>query len=57
MKKKRGFDYYLEDEILEDYKRKSIKLRLRWLYQINELRRDYPKEIIESHEKFRRGEL
>ena len=55
MKNKKGFDYYLEREILEDYGKKPLELRLRWLYYANKFRKYYPKEIIERQEKFRKG--
>jgi len=56
-KKKKGFDYYLEEEILRDYKKKPQEFRLLWLYYANEFRKYYPKEIIERQEKYRKGEI
>jgi len=55
--KKTGFDYYLDKDILQDYKKKSLKLRLKWLYQGNKLRKHYSKGIIKKQEKLRRGEV
>ena len=55
--KKKGFDYHIEENILKEYGKKSIKSRLEWLYQMNKFRKYYPKEIIEKQEKFRRGEI
>jgi len=55
--KKTGFDYYLDKDILQDYQKKSLKLRLKWLYQGNKLRKHYSKEIIKKQEKLRRGEV
>jgi hypothetical protein len=57
MKRKKGFDYYLEKDILEGYEKKTIELRLKWLYYANKFRKYYPKEIIERQEKFRKGEI
>lgn len=54
--KKGGFEYYLTKEQIEDYSNWPIEKRLKWLSEFNELRKYYPKEIIEIHEKFRRGE-
>lgn len=53
----KGFRYFLTDEILKEYENKSIKLRLKWLYQINKFRHNYPKEIIRIQEKFRKGKI
>jgi len=50
---KTGFDYYLSREALEGYKKKSLKLRLEWLFYGNILRKNYPKEIIEKQERLR----
>ncbi|MFH1414735.1 MAG: hypothetical protein ABIH89_01445 [Elusimicrobiota bacterium] len=60
MKNKRktgGFEYYLEPEKISEYSKWPAEEKLRWLSAFNELRKYYPKEIIESHEKFRRGEI
>lgn len=56
-KKKGGFEYYLEREKIQDYSRWPAEKKLKWLSEFNELRKYYPKEIIESHEKFRKGEI
>jgi len=50
---KTGFDYYLSREVLEGYKKKSLKLRLEWLFYGNILRKNYPKEIVERQERLR----
>ncbi|MEW6618732.1 MAG: hypothetical protein AB1422_05210 [bacterium] len=55
--KKGGFEYYLTNEQIEDYNNWPVEMRLKWLSEFNALRKYYPKEIIESHEKFRSGEL
>ena len=55
--KKGGFEYYLEKEKIEEYSRWTTEEKLRWLSAANKFRRCYPKEIIESHEKFRKGEI
>ncbi|MDA3792365.1 MAG: hypothetical protein PF545_01740 [Elusimicrobia bacterium] len=47
---KKGFDYFLEEEKLKDYKEKPTEKKLQWLYAANKLRKYYPKEVIESHE-------
>jgi hypothetical protein len=44
---KTGFDYYIEEEILKDYQKKSLKLRLKWLYYGNKFRQKYPKDSRE----------
>ncbi|MCM8796229.1 MAG: hypothetical protein NC928_06070 [Candidatus Omnitrophica bacterium] len=57
MKKRGGFDYYLEEEIIKEYQKKPIALRLKWLYQANILRRHLPKRIIRLQDKFREGRI
>jgi len=54
--KKHGFDYYLEKEVIENYRKKPVELRLKWLYMANVLRRSYPGKIIEIQNRFRRGQ-
>lgn len=54
---KKGFDYYLEKEVLDSYGRKPLELRLRWLFMGNKLRKHYSKESIKIQEKFRKGEI
>ncbi len=49
----RGFDYYLDENIIEDYQKKPLRLRLKWLYQANKLRKCYSKDIIEKQNKLR----
>jgi len=56
-KKKGGFEYYLSKEKIREYSKWPVEKRLKWLSQFNELRKYYPKEIIESHEKYRKGEI
>jgi len=52
-----GFDYYLSDEKIKDYKEEPYKLRLEWLYAGNLLRKGYPGEIIKIQDRFRGVEL
>ena len=54
---KRGFDYYLKEEILEKYRKMSVEFRLKWLFMGNKLRKYCPKETIKFQEKFRKGEI
>lgn len=54
-REKWGFDYFLSDEVIRDYMKKPIELRLKWLYMGNLLQKKYPKKIIELHNKFRQG--
>jgi len=55
--KERGFDYYIEKDVLNDYKKKPLKLRLQWLYQANVFRKSYPREVIEKQERLRKAEF
>jgi len=52
-----GFDYFLDEKILRDYRRKPLRLRLRWLYEANKLRKHYPKKIIQLQQSFRHPEV
>jgi len=54
-KKLTGFYYYVDDEKIKEYKKMPLELRLNWLYQLNKLRKYYPKDIIRKHEEFRKG--
>ena len=49
----KGFDYYIDEEILKDYQKKPLKFRLKWLYFGNKFRQKYPKDVIEMQEKMR----
>jgi hypothetical protein len=48
-----GFDYYLNEDILKDYKKMPLSERLKWLYSANVFRKCYPREIIRRQEKLR----
>ncbi|MDI6758255.1 MAG: hypothetical protein QMD94_01050 [Candidatus Omnitrophota bacterium] len=43
--------------MIREYQKTPIEKRLLWLYQLNLLRKAYPKRIIELQDKFRRGEI
>lgn len=53
--KNHGFDYYLNDEMIEEYLKKPLELRLTWLYMGNLFRKNYPPDIIEMQDRFREG--
>lgn len=54
---KKGFSYNLDEEILEDYREKPLKLRLKWLYMGNLLRKGYSKRVSKLQDKFREGKM
>ncbi len=54
---KKGFDYYLSPEVLAEYRKTPLDLRLAWLYMANVLRMGYSKRTIELQDKFREGKL
>jgi len=54
--KRKGFRYYLSNDILERYQRKPFVLRLQWLYMVNVLRMGYSKRTIKIQDRFRRGD-
>ena len=56
MKRKR-FDYYIEREILENYRKKPLEVRLKWLFMGNQLRKYYPKKVLELQDKIRKGKI
>ncbi len=53
MKQNKGFNYYLSNQIIDDYQKKPLPLRLKWLYQGNLLRKNYPQQIINTQNQFR----
>lgn len=55
--KNKGFGYSLSLKTIHGYQKIPLEKRLLWLYQINLLRRAYPKRIIELQDKFRKGEI
>ena len=54
-KRKNGFDYYLSPEVIEEYRKTPMNLRLQWLYMGNVLRMGYSKKVIETQDQFREG--
>lgn len=54
-KEKKGFDYYLLHETIEEYRKIAPELRLKWLYMGNLLRKGYSKDIIKIQDNFRVG--
>ncbi len=54
---KKGFDYFIDKEILADYQKKPLNLRLQWLYYANKLRKSLPKKIQKIQDKFRKAEI
>lgn len=54
--KENGFEYHLESQKIEEYSKWPAEDKLRWLSEFNKLRSYYPQKIIETQEKYRRGE-
>jgi len=54
---KKGFEYYVEREKIEEYRKWDAREKLKWLSYWNMLRGYYPKKTIEIQEKFRKGEI
>jgi len=48
---KMEFDYYIDEKILRDCPKKSLKLHLKGLYYGNRSRKQYPEEIIQQQER------
>lgn len=53
----KGFNYYLEKDILKDYQNKPLELRLKWLFMGNKLRKYSSKKTIKNQEKFRKARI
>ncbi|HOJ29791.1 MAG TPA: hypothetical protein PL059_12025 [Spirochaetota bacterium] len=51
----KGYIYHIEEEVLQEYQKKPIYLRLKWLYMGNYLRMGYNKKIKDTHDVFRKG--
>ncbi len=49
-----GFEYHLEDEVIERYRKKPLELRLMWLYMGNLFRKACPEETIALQDGFRK---
>ncbi len=54
---KKGFDYFLSKETIEEYRKTPLELRLQWLYMGNQLRMGYDKKTIELQDRFREGKM
>ena len=54
---KKGFDYYLSRDVIDDYRKTPLELRLQWLYMGNLLRMDYDRKTIEVQDRFREGKI
>jgi len=53
----KGFNYYLSLKTIREYQKVPLEKRLLWLYQLNFLRKSYPKRIINLQDKFREGKI
>lgn len=53
----KGFDYYLSKEVIDEYQKTPLDLRLKWLYMGNLLRMGYSKKIIDIQDRFREGKI
>lgn len=53
----KGFSYYLSLKKIREYQKIPLEKRLLWLYQLNLLRKYYPKSVIELQDKFREGKI
>ncbi|MDI6756962.1 MAG: hypothetical protein QME32_02955 [Endomicrobiia bacterium] len=55
MKAKKGFSYYIEDEMLKEYKGFSVEQKLSWLVAANDLEQGLGKRTRKLHDKFRKA--
>ncbi|MBI4972658.1 MAG: hypothetical protein HZC16_02435 [Candidatus Omnitrophica bacterium] len=55
--RQKGFDYDVDLKMIREYQNIPLEKRLLWLYQINLLRKAYPKSIIKLQDKFRAGKI
>ena len=56
-KSEKGYKYHIEENVLKEYQRKPLRLRLQWLYMGNCLRKGYDKKIKDLQDAFRKGQL
>ena len=56
-KKRVGFSYNISIKKIKEYRAMPLEKRLTWLYQVNVLRKAYPKELTALQDKFREGEI
>jgi len=52
-----GFTYTVSREQIDEYTRWSVDRRLRWLFQVNKMRKFLPKKTIEIQEAFRQAKI
>lgn len=57
LKSRKGFQYHVSQEQIEEYRTWPYERRLDWLLAGNRLRRALPRRIIETQDKFRLGEI
>lgn len=53
MKKNKGFEYYISEEMLAAYRKKPAGLRLDWVYAGNILRQAYPEKLRKLQDRGR----
>ncbi len=44
-KEQQGYTYHIEEDVLKEYQKKPLHLRLQWLYMGNCLRKGYGKKL------------
>lgn len=54
--KEKGYIYHIEEDVLKEYQKKPLHLRLQWLYMGNCLRKGYSQKIKNIQDRFRKGE-
>jgi hypothetical protein len=54
---RKGFDYHVSQEQIDEYRTWPYARRLEWLLAGNRLRQALPLRIKEIQDKFRRGEI
>jgi len=54
---KKGFDYFVSKEQIDEYRLWPVERRLQWLFLANKMRKFLPRKIIEIQEAFRQGKI
>lgn len=54
--KEKGYLYHIEEDVLKEYQKKPLHLRLQWLYMGNCLRKECSQKIKNIQDRFRKGE-
>jgi hypothetical protein len=55
--RKKGFNYFVSGEQIDEYRSWPMERRLQWLLYGNKLRKSLPKRTVEPQEAFRHSKI